>query len=428
MFNWFKKKTEPITLEIAQKYYKNGDFAKSYETLRQLLTNDSGNTDYLHLAGWSLRMLGRHEEVIDLYLRVIEEYPDNLAIRGIRGETYYEMGVLSAAEADFLYVLSKDTSIPQCWYGLALIASDNNQLDKAIDLVSNCLLLAPNHEGALFLHGRILYSLGRYQEAYPHCMKAAEVLPENLSCVNLFADCRLALGLLDLSTVAILDQAIALGAYTAVNWYNKGYILHLLGDIQGAYSSYSTSIELDTDFYHARFQRAQLLRDGNYIEPALQDIEYLLRTNPNDTHALVQRALCLNKKGNVAAAIADLRSAVATEPNIHAYNNLGLILSETYLNEAKFQYEAIHLYNKALEMDASFAYAYCNRGVAYDRLGEVQEAIKNYTTAIDLLPSYITAYQNRSAAYRSIGAVKAAQADLETIARLDKISSPYRPT
>jgi len=58
------------------------------------------------------------------------------------------------------------------------------------------------------------------------------------------------------------------------------------------------------------------------------------------------------------------------------------------------------------------AETYYNRGLIYQRLGNLQAAIKDYTEAICINPSYAQAYYTRSIIHAELGNKKAALADL----------------
>ncbi|MBS1233363.1 MAG: repeat-containing protein [Nitrospirae bacterium] len=49
-------------------------------------------------------------------------------------------------------------------------------------------------------------------------------------------------------------------------------------------------------------------------------------------------------------------------------------------------YEAIRAFASSLELDSSNARAYLNRGMAYERMNNVQQAFEDYSRAIQLLP------------------------------------------
>ncbi|MHC4260416.1 MAG: tetratricopeptide repeat protein [Planctomycetota bacterium] len=61
--------------------------------------------------------------------------------------------------------------------------------------------------------------------------------------------------------------------------------------------------------------------------------------------------------------------------------------------------KAIGLFSKAIELDANYASAYYNRGVAYGHLQEYERAIQDFNKALELNPNRPAAYNNRGLAY-----------------------------
>ena len=61
--------------------------------------------------------------------------------------------------------------------------------------------------------------------------------------------------------------------------------------------------------------------------------------------------------------------------------------------------KALDDYNKAIELDPSFAFAYNGRGNVYRGFGERQKALDDYNKAIELDPSFAYAYNGRGNVY-----------------------------
>ena len=61
--------------------------------------------------------------------------------------------------------------------------------------------------------------------------------------------------------------------------------------------------------------------------------------------------------------------------------------------------QAIKDYDKAIELKPNYAYAYNNRGIAYNKKGNYDQAIKDYDEAISLNPNYADACNNRENVY-----------------------------
>ena len=77
-----------------------------------------------------------------------------------------------------------------------------------------------------------------------------------------------------------------------------------------------------------------------------------------------------------------------------------------------------HLTN-AIKLMSDSPEIYYNRGVAYSKLGIIDQAIADYTTAIKLQPDFAFAYQNRGLAYDQSGEFDRAIRDYDTAIRLN---------
>ena len=87
---------------------------------------------------------------------------------------------------------------------------------------------------------------------------------------------------------------------------------------------------------------------------------------------------------------------------------------------------AIDAFNKAIEIDSTYAYAYNNRGFAYYELGNYKKAINNYDRGIKLDPGLSIAYNNRGLAYTKLGNYKKAINDYDRGIKLDpKYEGPF---
>lgn len=81
--------------------------------------------------------------------------------------------------------------------------------------------------------------------------------------------------------------------------------------------------------------------------------------------------------------------------------------------------KAIAEYNKALEINPTFAEAYARRGSRYAVQGKVSEALADYQKALSLDPSNATAYNNRGNARQVQGDLDGALADYNEALRLN---------
>jgi tetratricopeptide (TPR) repeat protein len=79
---------------------------------------------------------------------------------------------------------------------------------------------------------------------------------------------------------------------------------------------------------------------------------------------------------------------------------------------------AIRAFATAIRLDPDYARAYLNRGMAYERIGNLQQAVEDFSKAIYLEPEEGKNYYVRGVAHRRIGMAKEALQDLRKAADL----------
>lgn len=84
------------------------------------------------------------------------------------------------------------------------------------------------------------------------------------------------------------------------------------------------------------------------------------------------------------------------------------------LEESDYQ-NALYYYGQALEMNDTFAAAFNNSGIAYEKLKNYDKALQNYEQAIAANPDFQEAYFNRANLWSLLGNYSNALTDLETI-------------
>jgi len=84
--------------------------------------------------------------------------------------------------------------------------------------------------------------------------------------------------------------------------------------------------------------------------------------------------------------------------------------------------EALRAFAKSIHIDPAYQRAYLNRGITYDRVGNLQQAIDDYSKAIELAPGDAKVYYVRGLAHKRIGMDDEAMDDLHKAALMG-----YRP-
>lgn len=80
--------------------------------------------------------------------------------------------------------------------------------------------------------------------------------------------------------------------------------------------------------------------------------------------------------------------------------------------------EAIRAFATSIQLDATNARAYLNRGMAYERINNMQQAIADYSKAIELVPKDAKAYYMQGVLFWRLGHYMEAISDLRISAAL----------
>ena len=232
----------------------------------------------------------------------------------------------------------------------------------------------------------------------------------------------------------------------AKTWFDKGKKAHLNKEYLKAIDYYSYSIELDSSFSMAFFNRGvvnKLL--GNYIKAikdylisAKKDIllkpyvynnigvcyKYLQKyKNANiffnkaiDTNsdiylqAIYNRGLIFNLKGEYKNAVKDFNKVIASPKQVskQPYYNRAI----AYFHLKKYN-KSIEDFNTVLNLDKKDFNSYNNRGFAYNKLKDHYKALSDFTSAIKLDEEYADAYFNRAMVYKDLDEKKLAINDLK---------------
>ena len=206
-------------------------------------------------------------------------------------------------------------------------------------------------------------------------------------------------------------------------FYNRGLMLLMVDEVQGAMGDVGRAIILDSTRYEyfltmsdiyfrsnqpklsqASVKRARLLAPNN-IEPILRLAEFNLylqdykgvltacsdaiSMDPNSDRAYFFKALAYKELGDTAKAIDNYLITVEKEPdNVDAYVELGIIYADRNLPMAE-QY-----YKNALRSDPSSKEAMYGLGLYYQDNDRLNEALETYSQLARVDSNYVNAYYN----------------------------------
>ena len=140
------------------------------------------------------------------------------------------------------------------------------------------------------------------------------------------------------------------------------------------------------------------------LDEAIKSFEQALSIKPDFTEVHFNLGVVLKDLGQLDAAVNCYEKALAINPSYaNACNNLGITLKELGQLDA-----AVKSYEKALVIKPDFAEAHNNLGNALDELGQLDAAIKCYEKAVAIKPGYSEAHNNLGNAFKNLAKLDAA--------------------
>jgi tetratricopeptide (TPR) repeat protein len=173
----------------------------------------------------------------------------------------------------------------------------------------------------------------------------------------------------------------------------------------------------------AHFERVSLQRVGRAlqsvgeVEEAVAFFRRAQRLHPDDfwLNVSLADALCALKPPRYEEAIRHHMAALALRPDSPGiYVKIGHLQVQTHDLDG-----AVASLDVAIQKDSHSAWAYCNRGIAWERKREYDKAIADHSEAIRLDPKYAVSYSIRGLAWSEKQEYDKAIADYSEAMRLD---------
>lgn len=375
--------------------------------------------------------------------------PDGLGASLDLALNHHREGRLPAAEAAYRDILSSDSQNIDAMHFLGVIAYQRGDLDEAERLIRSALARNSRNAPALNNLGNVLAQAKRPLEAIDCYAAAVASQPEYIDAqVNLAAirahggeleksaaDYEQALSLAPGSVPVLCGlanvrarqgrsaeaerlcrRALQLDARAASAHLLLGNVLHRRGVRDAAEASYRDAIALRPDLTEAHCGLGHVLRENGRPDAAISCFERALEIDPGSPDAHAGLATSLFEQGEFDRAISAYHASLALAPDApEVLSNLANVLLQKGRRD-----EAIASCRRALELNAGFAPALCNLGVALES-DHLERAIACYRQALAADPDFALVHYKLGNALTKAGRhLEAAEHFRSALARNEK--------
>ena len=269
----------------------------------------------------------------------------------------HEQGKLDEAEAVYRQLLEISPENTDLLHLLGMIAMQRKSFDSAIELLYKAVRLCPESEAYEFTLAQALQDAGHPKEALEHYQAVLErndTFPET--------------------------------------YHNMGIIYRFEGEIEEAKRLFAKAIEMRPEFSSAYVNLALIERDEGHLQKAMDLLDQAIKADPQNPEAYAQKAVTYRLDGFYDKALDFYEKALSFSEMPIYWNGIGI----TYERLDRLD-EAFQAYDRAIELDSSFADAYNNRANVYVKFGQHWKAEDDYKKAVKLDPKFASAFNNLGA-------------------------------
>lgn len=290
-----------------------------------------------------------------------------------------------------------------------------------------------------------------YDRAFNSYQKAIELEPKNSKFWRALGKVKYTLNR-NQDSLEAYNKAIELDRGNSEAWNGKGIALIGLGDNQAALEAFQQAAKIDPNdpqsftnqgLAQKNLGRSNLEREAYQTALSIYDGE--LKSQPNNWNILAKKADVLSKLSNFEGARVVLDRSLEIKPNYYPTLNLRatvhfqlrefekaledidaalqfapksrrievLITKGSFLGITNNLPEAVDVYSQAIAEMPDSVLSLQSRGIAYQKLGQVQEALKDFDRVIDLNDTRSSTWVLRGSVLADMGRTEEALASIE---------------
>ena len=358
------KSTIPIeqAVRLALEQHQSGNFGRAEALYIEILRQDPGNIDAIHLLGVLATQGGKPEVGVSFISRAISRRGEVAVFHYNLADAYVALNRREEAIASYNRALELDPEYVATYSNLSSVLIQTEQFTRAEAICRQGLALMPDNASLIHNLGSALRSQGNLAEARPLFEKAIELQPDFAEAITNLAMClctkgQLVEGIEQFRKAVLLRPALAdvhnnLGASLLANKQyeeairsfqtalelrpefpealnNLGSALRSLGKLDQARSFFTKATTVKPEFVEAHANLGATLGDMQRNQDALESIDRAVALRDNSSRLHFLRGVLLRNLFRIDEGIAAIRRSLELDPNASdALTSLGYSLLE----------------------------------------------------------------------------------------------------
>ncbi len=315
-----------------------GELDKAAVSVDKVLKLQSDWIDAHMLQANILVRQGRHAEALEKLKETTAEYPDEVRLRLYYARKLIDEKQYKQAHEQFSEVLERKPENADALYAMGLLGLQLRQLDEAQVNFEKLLQTGKRSDEANYYLGELHESKKQPQEAIKYYL-AVRKNPQHIDAQIRVASLLARMGKLDearnqLHRVHAPNLEVQLRLYLA-----EGELLVASKKSEEAFELYTQALEQMPANARLLYARALVAEKVKHLDVAIQDLELILKNEPNNIEALNALGYTLvDRTGRVQEGVGYIEKALAAKPGDPAI-----------MDSMGWGYYRLGKYDKALE-------------------------------------------------------------------------------
>ena len=368
-------------IEIALEQHRAGQFARAEGLYLEILRQDPGNVDALHLLGVLAHQGGAHDTSVQLISAAIAKKNDAPIFHYNLAEALRALDRIDEAIIEYRYAVDLNPNYFEALNNLGMTLNIARRFAEAEGFCRRAAAVEPDTSAPLNNLGNTLRGLNRKEEAVEVLKQAIEREPNSTDAVNNLAMCYCSMGRIDEGFNSFKD-AIRLSPTDPDLHNNLGTTLVHIGRHSEAAAAFQTAIDLSPKHVEATNNLGAVLKTIGRPDLAIDLFKKAIELKPDFVSAYSNLAGALSDVGQKKEALEAVDNALSRRPRLSKERFMRGIL----LRELNRYDEAVEELEHCIEIDPANVGARTSLGYAYLERGELDAAMTALTKSVELAP------------------------------------------
>jgi tetratricopeptide (TPR) repeat protein len=267
-----------LRYERALKLYDKGMLDECIEDMRVAITVDSVNADYYHLVADAFLDNNLSSKALQSMEKVTKLYPNRIPSLLKYAEFQHILRQSQAAILTCNEIIRQDPQNAEAYFMLGSILKDMNEVERAANSFQTATEMDANLTDAWIALG------------------------------NIYADKK------DNKAIQYYQNAIDVDSSNSTAKHSLAFYYQEINQVDKALMIYDEIIVSDPSYKDAYFNSGVLLLGKNQQDKALEKFNILVGIDPQDWNAYYYKAMINYQKGNIKAALADVKNSIKLNP------------------------------------------------------------------------------------------------------------------